>query len=110
MAPAARYESQDVDASALGQPLKFEFSGRTAFNRFLKGAMTERLSSWDPKDLAARGVPSKELINVYRRWGEGGMGTILTGNVMIEPDQLEAAGNPIVPRTAQSSCARTRSK
>lgn len=101
MAPAARYESEDVDASPLGQPLKFEFSGRTAFNRFLKGAMTERLSSWDPKDFAARGVPSKQLINVYRRWGEGGMGTILTGNVMIEPDHLEAAGNPIVPRTAE---------
>ena len=27
------------------------------------------------------------------------MGTILTGNVMIEYDQLEAAGNPIIPRT-----------
>ena len=101
MAPSARYESDNVDASPLGQPLKFEFSGRTAFNRFLKGAMTERLSSWDPKDFAARGIPSRQLINVYRRWGEGGMGTILTGNVMLEPDHLEAAGNPIVPRTAE---------
>lgn len=92
MAPSPRFESDDVDASPLGQPLKFEFSGKTAFNRFLKGAMTERLSSWDPKDLSKRGIPSKELINVYKRWGEGGMGTILTGNVMIHPTQLEAAG------------------
>lgn len=62
--------------------------------------MTERISSWDPKDLQARGVPSDNLINVYKRWGEGELGTILTGNVMIELDQLEAAGNPIIPRGA----------
>lgn len=96
-----RYESADVDASPLGRPLEFAFSGKTASNRFLKGAMTERLSSWDPKNYEARGIPSSNLINVYKRWGEGGIGLILTGNIMIEYDQLEAAGNPIVPRGAQ---------
>lgn len=60
--------------------------------------MTERLSSWDPHNLEARGIPSKNLINVYKRWGEGQLGTILTGNIMVEFDQLEAAGNPIIPR------------
>lgn len=98
MAPAQRYESDNVDQAPLGKPLKFEFSGKTAPNRFLKGAMTERISSWDPKNLEARGVPSKNLINVYRRWGEGEMGVILSGNIMIEYDHLEAAGNPIIPR------------
>jgi 2,4-dienoyl-CoA reductase-like NADH-dependent reductase (Old Yellow Enzyme family) len=93
-----RYEAEHKDASPLGQPLKFEFSNTTAQNRFLKGAMTERLSSWDAKNLEARGVPSKNLINVYRRWGEGEFGVILTGNIMIEYDHLEAAGNPIIPR------------
>ncbi|OAL55223.1 FMN-linked oxidoreductase [Pyrenochaeta sp. DS3sAY3a] len=93
-----RYETQRKDASALGKPLHFEFSNKTAQNRFLKAAMTERLSSWDPKNLEARGVPSKNLINVYRRWGEGEFGVILTGNIMIEYDHLEAAGNPIIPR------------
>jgi len=62
--------------------------------------MTERLSSWDPKNLEARGIPSKNLINVYRRWGEGEFGVILTGNIMVEYDHLEAAGNPIIPRGA----------
>lgn len=62
--------------------------------------MTERISSWDPKDFSKRGIPSENLINVYKRWGEGQLGTILTGNIMIEYDQLEAAGNPIIPRTA----------
>ena len=99
MAPAQRYESDDVDASPLGEPLRFEFSGTTAPNRFLKGAMTERMSSWDPKNLEARGIPSDNLVNVYKRWGEGQLGTILTGNIMIEFDQLEAPGNAIIPRT-----------
>ncbi|KAI4245590.1 MAG: hypothetical protein L6R40_002391 [Gallowayella cf. fulva] len=100
MSPAARYSSDDVDASPLGKPLDFPFSGKSAPNRFLKGAMTERISSWDPENFEARGIPSKNLINVYKRWGEGQLGTILTGNIMIDYDQLEAAGNPVIPRTA----------
>jgi 2,4-dienoyl-CoA reductase-like NADH-dependent reductase (Old Yellow Enzyme family) len=105
MAPT-RYQSESSDASPLGKPLKFEFSGKTAKNRFLKAAMTERISSWDPKDFKKRGIPSKNLINVYKRWGEGGFGQILTGNIMIDYDQLEAMGNPIVPRDAEFSGPR----
>ncbi|KJX95408.1 nadh oxidase like protein [Zymoseptoria brevis] len=100
MSPSPRFQSDDVDASVLGKPLKFEFSGKTAPNRFLKGAMTERISSWDPKNFEARGIPSKNLVNVYKRWGEGGLGLILSGNIMIEYDHLEAAGNPIIPPDA----------
>ncbi|KAI9708895.1 MAG: hypothetical protein M1812_007858 [Candelaria pacifica] len=106
MSSATRYESDNVDPSPLGEPLHFEFSGKTAPNRFMKAAMTERISSWDPKNFQARGVPTKNLINVYRRWGEGSFGVILTGNVMIELDQLEAAGNPIIPRTSPFSGER----
>ncbi|KAF1355902.1 FMN-linked oxidoreductase [Lizonia empirigonia] len=106
MALAARYESDSKDASPLGKPLNFEFSGKAAPNRFLKGAMTERMSSWDPENLEARGVPSKNLINLYRRWGEGGIGLILCGNIMIEYDHLEAAGNPIIPRKSEFSGER----
>jgi len=106
MSPSARYDSKSNDASPLGKPLHFSFSDRTAPNRFIKGAMTERLSSWSPTDLPSRGIPSAELINSYRRWGEGEIGVILTGNVMIEYDQLEAAGNPIIPREADFSGPR----
>lgn len=101
-----RFDSKNTDASPLGKPLHFAFSDRTAPNRFIKGAMTERLSSWSPLDLPKRGVPSAELINSYRRWGEGEIGVILTGNIMIEYDQLEAAGNPIIPREAEFSGER----
>ncbi|KAE8149082.1 hypothetical protein BDV25DRAFT_130644 [Aspergillus avenaceus] len=80
----------------LGESLHFPFSQRTVSNRFYKGAMSERLASWSPTDLKARGVPSDELINLYKRWGESGYGMISTGNVMIAYDQLEAPGNPII--------------
>jgi 2,4-dienoyl-CoA reductase-like NADH-dependent reductase (Old Yellow Enzyme family) len=98
MAPHRYQSTEHKDAAPLGKPLDFAFSKKTAQNRFLKGAMTERLSSWDPTNLEARGIPSKNLVNVYRRWGEGEFGVILTGNIMIEYDHLEAAGNPIIPR------------
>lgn len=101
MALEARYHSDDVSPAPLGEPLHFEFSGQTAPNRFLKAAMTERISSWDPQNFEARGIPTDNLINVYKRWGEGDLGLILTGNIMMEYDQLEAAGNPIIPRTAK---------
>ena len=68
--------------------------------------MTERLSSWDPKNLEARGIPSPGLINVYKRWGEGGFGHILSGNIMIHLEHLEAAGNPIIPSDAPFSGER----
>lgn len=106
MAPSKRYPSDDADVSRLGAPLKFEFSGKTAPNRFMKAAMTERLSSWNPEKFEARGIPSQNLINVYRHWGEGGYGVILSGNTMIDYDQLEAMGNPIIPPNAPFSGKR----
>ncbi|KAF5495078.1 NADH-dependent flavin oxidoreductase nadA [Colletotrichum siamense] len=101
-----RYPAEAVDPAPLAAPLPLPFSGKTAPNRFLKGAMTERLSTWDPAVPANRGVPTPELVNVYRRWGEGGSGLILTGNFMLDYDQLEAAGNPIIPRSAPFSGER----
>lgn len=97
MAPT-RYDGDTTDAGPLFQPLKLTFSGRTSPNRFLKAAMSERLASWDPKHESARGVPSKELITLYKNWGAGGWGTILTGNVAIDPVNLESPGNPIISR------------
>lgn len=38
----ARYEAEYVDASPLGKPLKFEFSGLTAKNRFMKVSCSRR--------------------------------------------------------------------
>jgi 2,4-dienoyl-CoA reductase-like NADH-dependent reductase (Old Yellow Enzyme family) len=89
-----------VDPSPLGQPLHFAFANRSAKNRFLKAALTERLCTWDPVNISARGIPKNEIINLYRRWGEGGFGVILTGNILTDFEHLEALGNPIVPLNA----------
>jgi 2,4-dienoyl-CoA reductase-like NADH-dependent reductase (Old Yellow Enzyme family) len=59
--------------------------------------MTERLSTWDPRDLTKRGIPTKKLINLYKRWGEGALGVLLSGNIMMEYDQRECPGNAIIP-------------
>lgn len=104
--PTARYNGQAVDPSPLGQPLQFAFSGRTAPNRFLKGAMSEHLATFSASDKGARGIPTRESINLYQRWGEGEIGVSLTGNVMIAVDQLEAPGNPVIPPHAPFSGQR----
>ena len=75
---STRYDAPPADTAILVEPLKFAFSGRVAQNRFLKAAMTERLSSWDQHDLSKRGVPSPELIHLYEEWGKGGYGVILS--------------------------------
>lgn len=76
-----RYQSDIDDPTPLGDSVHFEFSGRTAPNRFMKAAMTEQLSSWNKEDLTKRGIPTKNMIRVYERWGRGGIGMIVTGNV-----------------------------
>lgn len=95
-----RYPAEAVDPAPLGEALAFPFSKRIAINRFLKSAMSERLATFDSNDISARGIPLPELITLYRRWGEGGWGQLLTGNVMIDPAHLEAAGNPVIPADA----------
>jgi hypothetical protein len=65
--PRERYESTDVSIEPLGQPLMFAFSKRTTKNRLLKAAMEERLATWETVDHERRGIPTPELIEVYRR-------------------------------------------
>ncbi|KAL6250324.1 hypothetical protein RBB50_002625 [Rhinocladiella similis] len=94
----SRAKSDRVDVSVLKEPITFAFSGRTAKNRFLKAPMTERLCRWNKEgeDISARGVPSPEYLNLYRRWGEGEIGVIVSGNTMVRYDAVEAYGNPIL--------------
>ncbi len=62
-------------------------------NRLSKAAMTEGLA--DP-----RGVPTAELERLYRVWGAGGAGMLLSGNVHVDGDHLERPGNVIIDRPA----------
>ena len=94
-----RVKGPQIDTSALNQPITFPFAGRTAKNRFLKAPMTERLCHWnkDNEPISNRGFPSEEYTRLYERWGEGEIGIIIAGNVMLRYDALEAYGNPILP-------------
>jgi len=93
-----RIKSPKVDVSALAEPMTFPFSGRTVKNRFLKAPMTERLCHWnkDGEDISARGYPSENYTRLYERWGEGEIGMIVAGNLMLRYDAVEAYGNPIL--------------
>ncbi|HEX4341341.1 MAG TPA: NADH:flavin oxidoreductase/NADH oxidase family protein [Polyangiaceae bacterium] len=76
------------DAPVLGTPLRLP-CGVTLPNRLLKSAMTEGLA-----DAADR--PTSRHVTLYRRWSEGGTGTLLTGNVMVDHRYLERPGNVVV--------------
>lgn len=89
----------------LAQPLTFPLSGRTAPNRTLNAAMSEVLASWS-EDVSKSGIPTPEYINLYKVWGEGGWGQVLTGNIQVDPVHLERKENAIIPLEAPFSGPR----
>lgn len=76
-----RYASEPADRARLAEPLTFPFSGRTTANRLMKAAMTEQLCTYDYHHPENNGIPTKNLERVYERWGRGGIGLILSGNI-----------------------------
>jgi len=88
-----RYVSEPADRSRLGKPLTFHFSGRTAPNRFMKAAMTEQLCTYDHNNPRNNGIPTENIERVYERWGRGGIGMILSGDVGISYTDLESVGD-----------------
>src|SRR5262245_13050001 len=58
-------------------------------NRLVKSAMTEGLA--DPG-----GRATEEHVRLYRRWAQGGTGTLLTGNIQIDTRSLERPGNVVL--------------
>ncbi|GJC85335.1 NADH-dependent flavin oxidoreductase nadA [Colletotrichum liriopes] len=94
----ARYESSPASPEPLARPLTFPFSNKTAKNRLLKSAMAENLATWSGSEPSKRGIPTPELVEVYRRWGEGpnSFGVIVTGNLDIEFDYMSGVGDMII--------------
>lgn len=74
----------------LAQPLELP-CGTTLPNRFLKSAMSETLA--DPS-----GAPNERHARLYARFAEGGTGTVVTGNVMIDASALGEPGNVVADR------------
>ena len=60
-------------------------------NRLLKSAMTEGLAT-------PMGQATARHDTLYRRWSEGGVGTLVSGNVMVDYRYLERPGNIVIDR------------
>lgn len=74
----------------LFQPLILP-NGSQIPNRLCKAAMEENLAD-------AEQVPGERLFTLYRRWSSGGVGLILTGNVMVAPNALTGPGGVVLQK------------
>jgi 2,4-dienoyl-CoA reductase-like NADH-dependent reductase (Old Yellow Enzyme family) len=75
-------------SSELFSPLVLR-SGSVLNNRIAKAAMEE--------NMAARGqLPDERLFSLYRRWGSGGAGLLITGNVMVHAEALTGPGGVVL--------------
>src|SRR5699024_5494501 len=72
----------------LKAPLKLA-NGVVIKNRLFKSAMSEGLGTWDNR-------VTPQLVKLYARWAEGGMGLLVTGNVMVDRRALGEPGNIVV--------------
>lgn len=63
--------------------------GVTLKNRLAKSAMSEDMA--DPGNM-----PGDRFIRLYRRWGAGGAGLLITGNIMVDRTALGEPGNIVI--------------
>uniref|UniRef100_A0AC35UC34 Oxidored_FMN domain-containing protein n=1 Tax=Rhabditophanes sp. KR3021 TaxID=114890 RepID=A0AC35UC34_9BILA len=92
---------EETDVSVLKESLTFPTTKIVARNRFLKAAMTEKLCLYEPGNIK-HGVPNQSLINLYERWGNSSYGVILSGNIPVDKNHLEAPGNAIIEKELDS--------
>ncbi|MBK8234936.1 MAG: NADH:flavin oxidoreductase/NADH oxidase family protein [Deltaproteobacteria bacterium] len=75
-------------ASILARPLTLP-CGAQLRNRLAKAAMSEAIADAD-------GGPSERLVRLYERWGRGGAGMLLTGNVIVDRGGRTEPANVVV--------------
>lgn len=82
-------------------------NGAVLPNRLAKAAMEENMADGEQ-------LPGEELRRLYAAWSKGGVGLILSGNVMIDPTALTGPGavvldasQPIEPFKAWARAARS---
>src|SRR6185312_17325021 len=64
-------------------------SGGGLRNRIAKAAMEEGMAG-------SSQLPDERLISLYRRWGAGGAGLLVTGNVMVHAEALTGPGGVVL--------------
>jgi 2,4-dienoyl-CoA reductase-like NADH-dependent reductase (Old Yellow Enzyme family) len=75
-------------STELFSPLVLRSGGRLR-NRIAKAAMEEGMAG-DSQ------LPDERLISLYRRWGAGGAGVLITGNVMVHAEALTGPGGVVL--------------
>ncbi len=75
-------------ALLLAQPFTLP-NGAVVKNRLAKSAMSEALATYDNH-------VTPELVRLYGRWAAGGMGLVITGNVMVDGRALGEPGNVVL--------------
>jgi 2,4-dienoyl-CoA reductase-like NADH-dependent reductase (Old Yellow Enzyme family) len=78
-----------IAKDVLAQPLSLP--AETLPNRLAKAAMTEGLSD-------AHGQATERHVRLYGAWAKGGAGLLISGNVIVDRDHLERAGNVVIDR------------
>ncbi len=79
-------------STELFSPLELR-SGATLRNRIAKAAMEENMAGRSQ-------LPDDRLIALYRRWGAGGAGLLITGNVMVHAEALTGPGGVVADEHA----------
>ena len=64
-------------------------NGTAVPNRIAKAAMEENMAD-------AKHLPSAELLRLYQAWADGGVGLIITGNVMIDRRAMTGPGGVVL--------------
>lgn len=77
--------------SPLFEPLTLP-NGSTLPNRLCKAAMEENLAEQPGQ------FPGERLFTLYDRWAKGGLGMILSGNVMVDPSALTGPGGVVLEK------------
>ncbi len=72
-------------SNLLNQPLQLP-NGTLLRNRLAKSAMSEALGTFDNH-------PTAQLVTLYQRWAQSGIGLLFSGNVMIDRRALGEPGN-----------------
>ncbi|WP_202912038.1 NADH:flavin oxidoreductase/NADH oxidase family protein [Nesterenkonia muleiensis] len=100
--PPARMQQ----TSPLFEPFTFS-NGSSVPNRLVKAAMEENMA-------ASGQLPGRSLFQLYRRWAQGGVGLIITGNVMVHAEALTGpagvvldAESPLEPFSQWASAAKS---
>ncbi|MFC0168532.1 NADH:flavin oxidoreductase/NADH oxidase family protein [Pseudoduganella danionis] len=70
-------------------------NGSVLPNRLAKAAMEENMADADQ-------APSDALIRLYQRWAEGGVGLMITGNVMIDRRAMTGPGGVVLEHAAHA--------